>query len=149
MARINPFPQATWRCTLTSMRSRPMEPSMNNTQFLQSQPTMHRRRFAANRGTSHSLSRWVLTLAAASLSAGILMAAVVPGWIGAGRHDVPRLPAKQEVVRDERAATMPIYELPPISVVADRKTELAKIRDEERVERVKQARLKAPMKPPV
>ena len=121
---------------------------MNKTELLQSQLTTHRRRFAASATTSHSPSRWLLTLAAASLSAGILMASVVPGLIGADRRVVP-LPAKQDVIRGERATTMPIYELPPISVVADRKTELAKIRDEERVERVKQARLKAPMKPPV
>jgi hypothetical protein len=43
---------------------------------------------------------------------------------------------------------MPIYQLPPVNVIAHRKVEAAKVEREEREARVKQARAKAAARPP-
>jgi hypothetical protein len=43
---------------------------------------------------------------------------------------------------------MPVYQLPPVSVIAHRKVEAAKMEREEREARVKQARAKAAARPP-
>ena len=92
--------------------------------------------------------RWLLAILATSISAGVLMAAVVPGWI-TPRHAEMIAPVKttsEPAVR--RADSMPLYELAPIFVEADRRTELAKIERERRFDPIKHARSKLPLKPP-
>ncbi|HEY4139147.1 MAG TPA: hypothetical protein VGN65_11870, partial [Casimicrobiaceae bacterium] len=85
---------------------------------------------------------------ATSLSAGILMAALVPGWIGVDRGEALAR-ASNPVVAGRVGDALPLYELPPITVVADRKTELAKIEQDEQLTHAKQARSKIAVKPPV
>jgi hypothetical protein len=46
------------------------------------------------------------------------------------------------------AQGMPVYRLPPVLVVANRKAELARIEREEQVRRIGQARARAATKPP-
>ncbi|HEY3179776.1 MAG TPA: hypothetical protein VGL25_12935 [Casimicrobiaceae bacterium] len=43
---------------------------------------------------------------------------------------------------------MPVYQLPPVTVIANRKGELAKIGREEQLARIKQVRAKAAARPP-
>jgi len=95
----------------------------------------------------HPAPRWLMALVASSLAAGTLMAAVVPGWIGAHRGEAAQssgaaLPAKRS------ADALRLYELPPVNVVADRRTELARIAHDEELMRLRQARSKAAAKPP-
>src|SRR5206468_1315153 len=47
------------------------------------------RRLAAGIVRPHSTARWLIAVVAVSLSAGVLMAALVPGWIGADRGAAP------------------------------------------------------------
>jgi len=95
----------------------------------------------------HPAPRWLMAIIATSLSAGMLMAAVVPGWIGANPGEVESGRNQPPATRSRDA--LPLYQLPPISVVADRKAELAKIERDERAGRMNQARTKTAMKPPV
>jgi len=97
---------------------------------------------------SNPVPRWLLAILAASLSAGALMAAVMPGWIETRPAD-SFAPAKiARVTTAPRADSMPLYELPPIFVEADRRTELAKIERERRFDPMKHARSRLPLKPP-
>src|SRR5438874_7571013 len=113
-----------------------MERTMNAT-------LLRRPRFARERplvplnAQSHSATRWLLALIATSLSAGVLMAAVVPGWIGVDHHAVSRS-AISTGPSTSTSTEMPIYELPPVFVVADRKAELAKIQREEQLAPINQ-----------
>ena len=99
-------------------------------------------------GLRHPAPRWLIAIIATSLSAGILMAAVVPGWIGVPRGEAIAR-ASTPVVDQQARDALPIYELPPITVIANRKTELAKIEQDEQLLHAKQARSKTAMKPPV
>ena len=97
----------------------------------------------------HSATRWLLAVIATSLSAGVLMAAVVPGWIGADHQAVSRSTTSASVSISRGTDEVPVYELPPVFVVADRKAELAKMQREERVAPINQAaRSKPAPKPP-
>ena len=82
--------------------------------------------------------RWFMAVVATSLSAGILMAAVVPGWIGADGRTAAHAGGSAAVTEQSKAGAT-IYELPPISVVANRKAELAKIERDEKAETVREA----------
>ena len=104
--------------------------------------------FATDDGLGHPAPRWLLAIIATSLSAGILMAALVPGWIGADRDEAIARASNPAVVKRAGDA-LPLYELPPITVVADRKTELAKIALDDQLMHARQARSKTAVKPPV
>jgi anti-sigma factor RsiW len=97
---------------------------------------------------SNPVPRWLLAILAASLSAGVLMAAVVPGWIATRSANVLEPAEIARVTTASRADTLPLYELPPIFVEADRRTELAKIERERRFDPIEHARSKLPLKPP-
>jgi len=116
---------------------------------------LRRPRFARERrldplnAHSHSATRWLLALIATSLSAGVLMAAVVPGWIGVDHHMVSRSATSAGASTSAGRDEMPVYELAPVYVVADRKTELAKMQREEQLAPINQAaRSKPAPKPP-
>ena len=96
-----------------------------------------------------SATRWLMAVIATSLAAGILMAAVLPAWIGAD-HGAPSRSAKSVGISAAQSGDrMPVYELPPVFVVADRKAELAKIIREEQPELINRAaRSKFASKPP-
>jgi hypothetical protein len=78
----------------------------------------------------------------------MLMAAIVPGWIGAN-HGPANARSSNSIVTTPSTDALPLYELPPITVVADRKAELARIERDEQLMHVKQARSKTAVKPPV
>jgi hypothetical protein len=112
-------------------------------------PSVRRkRRLAQFFNGPNPVPRWLLAIFATSISAGVLMAAVVPGWITT-RHAEMLAPATiTRIATVPRADSMPLYELPPIFVEANRRTELAKIERERRFDPVKHARSKLPLKPP-
>jgi hypothetical protein len=114
--------------------------------IVESQSRIRARNSAFTDGARYPAPRWLIAIIATSLSAGILMAAVVPGWIGVARVQAP---ASDPVSVRQSADALPLYELPAISVVADRKTELAKIERDEQLAHLKQARSKVAVKPPV
>jgi hypothetical protein len=90
-----------------------------------------------------------MAVIATSLSAGVLMAAVVPGWIGVDHQAVPRSATSAGASTSRGPDQMPVYKLAPVYVVADRKTELAKIQREEQLVPISQAaRSKPAPKPP-
>ena len=97
----------------------------------------------------NSAMRWLLAVIATSLSAGVLMAAVVPGWIGADHPAVSRSAPSAGASISTGTDEMPVYELPPVFVVADRKAELAKMQREDQHAAINQAaRSKPAPKPP-
>ena len=98
---------------------------------------------------AHSATLWLLAVIATSLSAGVLMAAVVPGWIGADHPAVSRSAPSAGASISTGTDEMPVYELPPVFVVADRKAELAKMQREDQHAAINQAaRSKPAPKPP-
>jgi hypothetical protein len=97
----------------------------------------------------HSATRWLMALIATSLSAGVLMAAVLPGWIGVDYQTASRSAMSAGVSTVGAAGEARVYELPPVYVVANRKTELAKMQREEQLVPLNQAaRSKPAPKPP-
>ena len=91
--------------------------------------------------------RWLAAILATSLSAGVLMAAVVPGWITNDSNAFASAKITQEATK-RNVDAMPLYELPPIYVEADRRTELAKIERERQIDPLKHARARVSLKPP-
>ena len=121
---------------------------MNATQFQRPRLARDDRLVPLN-AHPHSATRWLMALIAASLSAGVLMAAVVPGWIGVDHQAGSRSATRAGASTSRGPDGMPVYELAPVYVVADRKTELAKIQREEQLVLINQAaRSKPAPKPP-
>ena len=97
----------------------------------------------------HSAMRWLMALIATSLSAGVLMAAVAPGWIGVDHRAVSRSATSTGASTSRGSDAMRVYDLAPVYVVADRKTELAKMQREEQLVPINQAARSRPApKPP-
>lgn len=118
-----------------------------NSQSLRRHAASPERRFTLSIAHADPAIRWLLLIVAVSLTAGTLMAAVLPGWIGVDRATVS---APTKTVSSHRdTGAMPMYELPPVAVEAHRATELARISREEESDRVRQARSKGAAKPPV
>ena len=81
------------------------------------------------------------------LAAG-LFAVVVPATADAcDKASARAIGTVVGIYTGEIAAGGPVYRLPPVSVVTDRRTELARMRHEDRAERDRQARTKAAAKP--
>ena len=83
------------------------------------------------------------TLGRAAALAVVLLATVVPAVAGdCNDTPAPRAPVAG-VFTGEVGPGGPVYRLPPVSVVAERRTEVAKTAREERQARERQVRLKA------
>ena len=73
-----------------------------------------------------------VTLVAAILVSVVAVAATIEGFAtGAGAHGAPAGQATAGVFTGRYANGVPVYLLPPVSVVAIRKTEIAKMEREE------------------
>ena len=89
----------------------------------------------------------------ASLLTGVLIATLLPAM--AAETNVP-LPTSKPPVEARNVGVftgtfvngMPVYRLPPVSVIAYRKVEVAKMEREEQQARVKQVRAKAAARTP-
>jgi hypothetical protein len=92
---------------------------------------------------------WLIGAAGVSLLVGGLIVTAAPETtVAEVSGDASAQATIAAVFTGQYVEGVPVYRLPPIAVVADRKAELSRMEHEEQVKRIRQARVRVATKPP-